>query len=77
MLFLELRIFFQTFSSHVSENQDGYAVFGRVVTGLEVIEAIYNLELFRGFAPPFGELPVEPVIIYAVTRHAMPGNGGG
>ena len=57
---------------YVSERQDGYAVFGRVVTGLETIEAIYNLELLTGFASPFGESPVEPVVITTITRHAMP-----
>ena len=57
---------------YVSDSQDGYAVFGRVVTGIEVIEALYNLELFTNFAAPFGELPVEPVIITGITRHKMP-----
>lgn len=62
---------------YVSGSQDGYAVFGRVVTGIEVIEAIYNLERFTTFGAPFGELPVEPVIITGITRHAMPANSGG
>jgi cyclophilin family peptidyl-prolyl cis-trans isomerase len=61
---------------YVSESQDGYAVFGRVVTGLEVVEAIYNLERFTNFASPFQELPVEPVIITGITRHEMPGDDG-
>ncbi|MFT5482516.1 MAG: cyclophilin family peptidyl-prolyl cis-trans isomerase [Halieaceae bacterium] len=57
---------------YVSDAQDGYAVFGRVVTGSEIIETIYNLELFTNFNSPFGDLPTVPVIINNITRHPMP-----
>jgi peptidyl-prolyl cis-trans isomerase A (cyclophilin A) len=35
----------------------GYAVFGKVIAGLDVVDAIGALEV-ENFAPPFGELPL-------------------
>ena len=43
----------------------GYAVFGRVVAGMDVVDAIS--EVNTGNKGGFGNVPVEPVVIYKVT----------
>jgi cyclophilin family peptidyl-prolyl cis-trans isomerase len=46
-------------------NQWGYAVFGRVVEGMDVVDDIRFVQTTT--QPPFADVPVEPVIIEAVT----------
>ena len=55
-------------------NTTGYAVFGHVVQGMDIVDAISNVELlpegemFRGKAPPFpGKLPKTAVLIKKAT----------
>jgi cyclophilin family peptidyl-prolyl cis-trans isomerase len=43
----------------------GYAVFGKVVQGMEVVDDIRYVQTSR--KPPFSDVPVEPVIIESVT----------
>ena len=43
----------------------GYAVFGRVVQGMEVVDDIRFVQ--TSSKPPFSDVPVEPVIIESVT----------
>jgi peptidyl-prolyl cis-trans isomerase B (cyclophilin B) len=59
----------QFFVNHVDNtfldstgNNDGYAVFGELTSGLEVLDAIAVL------APPGSEVPAEDVVITSVTR---------
>ena len=44
----------------------GYAVFGKVVAGMKVVEAIRDVATTR--KGPFANLPTEPVVIEKVTR---------
>ncbi len=44
----------------------GYAVFGKVVAGMDVVEAIRVVPTTR--KGPYGNLPTEPVVIQKVTR---------
>jgi cyclophilin family peptidyl-prolyl cis-trans isomerase len=44
----------------------GYAVFGRVVTGMEVVDAIANVPTTR--VGPLRDVPVEPVVIERAER---------
>ena len=46
-------------------NQWGYAVFGRVVEGMDVVDDIRFVQTTT--QPPFSDVPVEPVIIETVT----------
>jgi cyclophilin family peptidyl-prolyl cis-trans isomerase len=46
-------------------NQWGYAVFGRVVEGMDVVDDIRFVQTTT--RPPFSDVPVEPVIIETVT----------
>jgi cyclophilin family peptidyl-prolyl cis-trans isomerase len=55
-------------------NTTGYAVFGHVVQGMDIVDAISNVELlpegekFRGKEPPFpGKLPKTAVVITKAT----------
>jgi cyclophilin family peptidyl-prolyl cis-trans isomerase len=43
----------------------GYAVFGRVVDGMEVVDAIVAVP--RGNRGPHGDVPVEPIVMQRVT----------
>ncbi len=48
----------------------GYAVFGKVVEGMDVVDAIRNVEVRK---EPFGgheNVPVEPVLILSVRRES-------
>ena len=63
----------QFFINHVDNlfldatgSDDGYAVFGRVVNGMDVVDAIANLN--TSSVGSFADLPVEPVIIESVLR---------
>ena len=48
-----------------SPDGNGYAVFGKVTQGMDVVDKIRKVETSqRG---PFGDVPVQPVIIKQVT----------
>ena len=51
------------FLNHTGKNAQGwgYAVFGKVTDGLDVVEAIGNVD--TGRSGPYGDVPVEPVVI--------------
>jgi len=51
------------FLNHTGKNAQGwgYAVFGKVADGLDVVSAIGNVD--TGRAGPYGDVPVEPVVI--------------
>jgi len=64
----------------------GYAVFGKVVAGLDVVDAIGALTIYN-FGSPFGELPmlagwpggdasVEPYLVYVSDIARVPEPGG-
>ena len=64
----------QFFINHVDNlglnataSNDGYAVFGRVVSGMDVVDAIANLST-RFVNDSFKNLPIESVIIESVLR---------
>ena len=44
----------------------GYCVFGRVVEGMEVVDAIANVEV--GNQGPFPKFPVAPVVVRTIAR---------
>lgn len=44
----------------------GYAVFGRVVEGMDVVDRIAQVE--TGHAGPHGDVPLEPVVITSARR---------
>ena len=48
-----------------SPDEFGYAVFGRVLSGMEVVDRIAALQTQR--VGPFDDVPVAPVVIQAVT----------
>lgn len=48
-----------------SPDGNGYAVFGKVVQGLDVVDKIRKVE--TGQKGPYGDVPVQPVIIKTVT----------
>lgn len=56
-----------TFLDHRSKNPQGYgyAVFGKVVSGMDVVEAIERVSTGRRGA--FGDVPVEDVVIQSVS----------
>lgn len=45
----------------------GYAVFGKVVDGMDIVEKIKNVEIHNHDTIPGGKVPVEPVLIKSVT----------
>ncbi len=50
---------------------DGYAVFGRVISGMDVVDRIVNVPTARRRSPEgsvMGDVPVEPVVIKSVRR---------
>jgi len=47
----------------------GYAVFGRVIAGMDVVDRIAAVQT-RGTNPMFQDLPVQPVVIKSVRRAA-------
>jgi peptidyl-prolyl cis-trans isomerase A (cyclophilin A) len=51
---------------HVSDAQYGYAVFGKVVQGMDVIDKIAGVA--TGNKGPHQNVPVKPVIIESMTR---------
>ncbi len=56
------------FLNHSGETPDtfGYAVFGKVVDGMDVIEAIEKVP--TGRSGHHDDVPVEPVVIQSITR---------
>jgi peptidyl-prolyl cis-trans isomerase B (cyclophilin B) len=60
------------FLNHTGKNPRGwgYAVFATVVEGLEVADAISEVETTR--KGPFADVPVDPVMIVSVRREAAP-----
>jgi peptidyl-prolyl cis-trans isomerase A (cyclophilin A) len=48
---------------------NGYAVFGKVVKGMETVEKIAKVK--TGRSGPHGDVPAEPVVIESVTRVAQ------
>ncbi len=48
----------------------GYAVFGRVISGLDVLDAIAAVETGRN--GPHGDVPVEPILIESAKRKPAP-----
>lgn len=48
----------------------GYAVFGRVIAGMEVVDDIRFVE--TGRVGPMADVPVEPVVIESVEVHGAP-----
>ena len=64
----------QFFINHVDNgfldqqgNKWGYAVFGKVVSGMDVVNAIAQVK--TGRKGPYSDVPVEPVVISKVTVH--------
>jgi cyclophilin family peptidyl-prolyl cis-trans isomerase len=55
------------FLNHTNQTQQGfgYAVFGKVVEGLDVVRKIENVK--TGNSKGFSDVPVEPVVIKSVT----------
>jgi cyclophilin family peptidyl-prolyl cis-trans isomerase len=51
----------------------GYAVFGRVIDGMEVVERIGNVP--TGAHGPIKETPIKPVVILKVERVGSPSGG--
>lgn len=51
-------------------DRPGYAVFGRVVSGMDVIDAISKVE--TGVVEGMADVPLEPVVITAVRRLPAP-----
>lgn len=48
----------------------GYAVFGRVVDGMDAVDAIAKVETTQ--KGPHGDVPVRPILIKSAKRKAMP-----
>lgn len=51
----------------ISDDQPGYAVFGRVISGLEVIDEIGKVDV-RALDASFGSIPVQNVLLTAATQ---------
>lgn len=54
----------------------GYAVFGRVVEGMDVVDAIRMVEVHTATGPdgvPMQNVPVDPVVVRSVKRVRQPG----
>ena len=54
--------------NHPNPDGNGYAVFGKVVSGMETVEKIAKVK--TGRSGPHGDVPVEPVLIESVSRVA-------
>ena len=52
--------------NHPSPDGNGYAVFGKVVKGMETVEKIAKVK--TGRSGSHGDVPTEPVLIESVTR---------
>ena len=54
--------------NHTSETQQGfgYAVFGQVIEGMDVVDAIAVVP--TGMVRSFGDVPIEPIMINSVRR---------
>jgi cyclophilin family peptidyl-prolyl cis-trans isomerase len=52
--------------NHPNPDGNGYAVFGKVVKGMETVEKIAKVKTGRN--GPHGDVPTEPVVIESVTR---------
>ena len=52
--------------NHPSPDGNGYAVFGKVVEGMDTVEKIAKVKTGRN--GPHGDVPTEPVLIESVTR---------
>ncbi len=61
--------------NHVGQDKFGYAVFGRVVEGMEVVDRIVAVP--RSTAGRFENVPVEPVIILSLRRDSGAGIADG
>jgi peptidyl-prolyl cis-trans isomerase A (cyclophilin A) len=48
-----------------SPDGNGYAVFGKVTQGMDVIDKIRKVE--TGQKPPHGDVPVQPILIKQAT----------
>mgnify|MGYP003574538028 CR=1 FL=1 len=55
-----------SFLDHQGQDNFGYAVFGRVIEGQDVVETIRQVR--TGTRPPHDDGPIEPVVITSVTR---------
>jgi cyclophilin family peptidyl-prolyl cis-trans isomerase len=51
---------------HISEDRFGYCVFGQIVEGMDVLDAIGNVE--TGTVGDFDFVPLEPVVITRISR---------
>ena len=56
------------FLNHTNETPSGfgYAVFGKVTSGMDVVDAIAAVE--TGRSGPYNDVPTEPVVITSVRR---------
>src|SRR5690606_6247421 len=52
--------------NHPNPDGNGYAVFGKVVSGMETVEKIAKVK--TGRSGPHSDVPTEPVVIESVTR---------
>ncbi len=52
--------------NHPNPDGNGYAVFGKVVKGMETVEKIAKVK--TGRSGPHGDVPAEPVVIESVSR---------
>jgi peptidyl-prolyl cis-trans isomerase A (cyclophilin A) len=55
----------------VLDQGDGYAVFGKVIGGMDVVDKIAGVRTTRrrgGDGRPMGDVPVEPVVIKSIRR---------
>jgi len=67
-----INIFNNDSLNHTSESPQGwgYCVFGKVSDGLDVVDAIRDVE--TGSRPPHADVPVEDVVIESVTAEDEP-----
>jgi peptidyl-prolyl cis-trans isomerase A (cyclophilin A) len=54
--------------NHPNPDGNGYAVFGKVVSGMETVEKIAKVK--TGRSGPHGDVPTDPVLIESVSRVA-------
>ncbi|NLD53103.1 MAG: peptidyl-prolyl cis-trans isomerase [Burkholderiaceae bacterium] len=54
--------------NHPNPDGNGYAVFGKVVSGMETVEKIAKVK--TGRSGPHGDVPSDPVVIESVSRVA-------